>query len=243
MYPTGLCVMARKHSMKPGPNFLKPCVTSLKCLATINVSHPGPGNNFYNTPIMVVEAVCVNGSKVRLLNTHFHHNPAKREKGFSRAHDHIMEIIAVLIQLYNVHIVTGDFNQASDDITSRLIRRLGVPAFLLARHHELDCILVIVFKLPPYSPTSISLWKNLNGAHWPIALNFGTTKRSAKAKAKRKANYNARFGPIADVDADVPPPKAKPRVAPVAKTPPKARPGPYVHEVYSASWADRHKHS
>ena len=191
---------------------------------------------------MVVEAQCANGSRVRILNTHFHHLPAKREKGFSRAHDHIMEIIAVLIQLYNVHIVTGDFNQASDDITARLIQRLGVPAYLLARHHEFECILVIVFSLPPYSPTNIAIWKNLNGAHWPIALNFGTTKRSVVSKAKRKAIYNARYGPL-DADTDAPVPKAKPRVAPVAKTQPKARPGPYVHEVYSASWADRHKHS
>ena len=123
--------MARKHSMKPGPSFHRPCINSLKCLVTVNVSHPGPQKRFLNTPIMVVEAECANGSKVRMLNTHFHHMPAKREKGFSRAHDHIMEIIAVLIQLYNVHIVTGDFNQAADEITSRLMLRLGVPAFLL----------------------------------------------------------------------------------------------------------------
>jgi len=172
LFPTGLCIMARKHSLKQGPTFMQPVVDSLECLATINISHPGSGHNHYNTLIMVVAATFHNETKIRILNTHFHHKPAKKMKGFCLAHDHIMEILAITIQQFNIHIVTGDFNQASGDISSLLSVRLGLPVYIIGKHIDDECIMVLCFQLPQYNDGNIACWQHLNGAHWPVAINL-----------------------------------------------------------------------
>ena len=181
--PTGLCVIARKENLSGHP-----CILSLKTLETFTLECKG-----FFSPIMVVEAELQDHFKIRFLNTHFHYNMAKKEKGFASANIEFSLNLARLASKYNAHFVAGDFNQSAVTIRDILETKLNttVGGGFIANAQE--CVAVYFIGDQPPARHSKVKHVPMFSCHVPIAIHIGKNgNRSSVAAAKRNTQRNCR---------------------------------------------------
>ena len=175
---TGLCVLARKVDTSTNP-----CISAVNMLASRTIVCKGNC-----TPVMVVECLLPHGASLIIVNTHFHHNTAKRVSGHARAYTTVLDLYAELIKKHKAHLLIGDFNQAAPHMVSELQARLPMDVHSDSHHPTFeDCI--CIFGLGSKAPgrhSDISIWKHLNGAHWPLARHFGSVPRRTDAKKNER---------------------------------------------------------
>ena len=187
---TGLAVMGRKfHSEK-----LTPCINDVDLLHCETIT--AKGNN--STGIMVVEVRGVDDLVVRIINVHFHHNTAKKATGHKEKYKQVLDTIARCIAKYDAQLLIGDFNQAAPTMVMEMEKRFGLhrrSVFADSHHPRNSCICIFSLGgVPPGNDSDISKCKHLNGAHWPLARNFGVKpKRTAEAMANRRTKAHARW--------------------------------------------------
>ena len=91
----------------------------------------------------------------------------------------------------------GDFNQAAQHMVTDLQQHLLDTNVHLYAHDPgfEDCLAIFGFGIKaPTKETQLKRWKQLNGAHRPIALHFGKdSKRNDEAAASRKRKASLRL--------------------------------------------------
>ena len=177
---TGLAIMGKKqHTEKRTP-----CISAIDLLACRTIICKG---NI--TAMMVAQVHRPEGIPIVIVNMHFHHNTAKKAPGHSQSYRDVLDLLVDLIRTHNAVLLIGDFNQAAPHMVAELKDRLPMPIHADSHHPTFkDCI--CIFGLGAQAPgqdSDISIWKHLNGAHWPLARHYGSKpKRTEQGEASRK---------------------------------------------------------
>ena len=89
---------------------------------------------------------------------------------------------------YKAQLLIGDFNQAAPHMASELKTRFGLEVHADSHHPEYEdciCIFGIGSKAPGHD-SDISVWRHLNGAHWPLARHYGSKPKRTDAGAENR---------------------------------------------------------
>ena len=156
------------------PIFLENCVEAVVVLDSGQIV-ANVRKKICCSPAVVYELDLPHGTKLRILNTHFHHDTAKKARGHVLAYAAVLDMYASMIKRHDVHLLIGDFNQAAPKMVNELGPKLEVPIFEDCRHPALDdcmCIFSLGGKVPGHF-SNIKRWQHLEGAHWPLAKHYG----------------------------------------------------------------------
>ena len=197
----GTAILARKYNARKD----QVCIDKVVLLeeTCIKLKPLSPKKPMSWTPMMVVQIELPHGKTVRILNMHFSYHQAKKEVGYKKAYDTVINKMVEFITNHDVHLLVGDFNGAAKDIGS-ILKDKGITATMDEELKELerqaeargDGQPLRIFQIGTFNPCKaiIPRWERPDvSAHPALIRGFGCRGSSEERKMRRhqqKVNRN-----------------------------------------------------